>query len=350
MFIYFVISFLSIFFSLLYHFSRKKDKYAKLMLFLSFFVLFLFSAIRYGVYNDYLYTYVPEYNRISQGISASHYEPLFFLLNIFVYKVFDNVDWLFIITSFIFIYFIAKTLKENSVCIPLSIFLIIFGRMYFYSFDQIRQYIVIAIFLYNIKNIAEKNFKNFLFLTLISGFIHKLSFIYLPLYFLNKLNLSKKKYILILIIILLMSPIYVTLITMIAQYFYPDYFNYSSYITGTRINNSMVLIVLSAINIILSILYYKKINMDDYNKVLLNIQLVLLFIMIGTWNLFDSYRIVALLVYTSILLIPKIIISEKNKKIKLLLLIFIFVVYFVSGYTFLRNVSITYPYKTIFNK
>lgn len=350
MIVYFIISFLSIFFSLLYYFSKKKDKYAKLMLFFSFFILFIFSAIRYGVYNDYLYTYVPEYNKIAQGISTNHYEPLFYLLNVFVYKVFNNVDWVFFITSFAFIYFIAKAIKEESSCIPLSIFLMIFGRMYFYSFDQIRQYIAIAIFIYNIKNIANKNFKKYAFLTLIGGLIHKLSFIYFPLYFLNRLNLNKKKYILIIGIILITSPIYITIITSVAKYFYPDYFNYVSYINGIRMNNSIVLVILSIVNILLSIIYYKKVNTNNYNKILLNIQLVLLFMLIGTWNLFDSYRIVALFVYSSILLIPKVLECENNKKKKFLLFMLIFFIYLMSGYTFIRNVSKIYPYRTIFNK
>lgn len=351
MFAYFLVSFLSIFFSLLYDFSNKKDKYAKLMVFLSFLTLFLFSAIRYNVYNDYIYTYVPEYNKIATGTySTSHYEPLFYLLNLFVYKVFNNVDFLFFITSFLFIFFIAKALKEKSTCISLSIFLMIFGRMYFYSFDQIRQYIAIAIFIYNIKNIASKNFKKYSILTLVGGLIHKLSFIYFPLYFLNRLNLSKRKYILTIIIILVLSPLYITVVTLIAKYFYPNYFNYVSYINGTRMNNSIVLIILSLLNLLLSVIYYKKINTNNYNKILLNIQLVLLFIIIGTWNLFDSYRIVALFTYTSILLIPEIVKSENNKKNRFILLTLIFCIYIISGYTFIKNVSIVYPYRTIFNK
>ena len=177
---YFLVASISILFSLLYHLSDKKNMISQILLFCSFASLFVFSAIRYNVYTDYQYTYVREYYRIANGFTASHFEPLFYLLNKFVFVFFNNVDWLFIITSFIFILFVGKSLKNKSVCIPLSIFLLFGSRMYFYSFDQIRQYIAIAIFLYNIKNISERKFIPFVFWTIIGGLNHKLSFIYLP--------------------------------------------------------------------------------------------------------------------------------------------------------------------------
>lgn len=347
---YFFISFISIFFSLLYYLSDRKSRLSKLFLFLSFISLFIFSAIRYNVYTDYLYTYVPEYYHIAYGTSSSHYEILFYLLNLLVYYIFNNVDWLFIMTSLIFIIFTGKSIKENSTIIPLSIFLLIGGRMFFYSFDQIRQYIGVAIFLYNIKNIANKNWKKYFFWVIIAGLIHKLSFMYLPLYFLNKININRKKYIITMLIIIALSPIYISIINDLAVYFYSDYFNYGSFVNGTRINNSFVLIILSIINICVSIIYYNRLNSDKYYRILLYIQLVLLFIILGTWNLFDSYRIVAMFLYTSILLLPKTISVEKNIKIKYVLLIFIIGVYFVSGYSFIKNVSVIHPYTTIFNK
>ncbi len=94
----------------------------------------------------------------------------------------------------------------------------------------------------------------------------------------------------------------------------------------------------------------EKLKNDDYNRVLANIQLILVAIILGTWNLFDSYRIVTLFLYTSILLLPRIVNLEKNKKIKLLLIAIIVALHFVSGYTFLKNVSVRHPYMTIFEK
>ena len=162
MYPYFLITVISIFLALLYHLSNKKSRSANLLLFLSFTSLFIFSAIRYNVYTDYLYTYVPEYHKIAAGATNTHYEFLFYMFNLLIYHVFNNVDWLFIITSFIIMFFTGKALKEKSPIIPLSIFIMIGSRMYFYSFDQIRQYITIAIFLYNIKNIVNKS-ENILF-------------------------------------------------------------------------------------------------------------------------------------------------------------------------------------------
>ena len=351
MFPYLLVSTISIFFAYLYHISdkQKNKRLSNFVLFISFFTLFIFSALRYDVYNDYLYTYVPGYYDIINGIDT-HFELLFVLINKFVYYIFNNVDWLFIITSYIYIFFIGKTLKEKSLNIPFSIFLMLGGRMYFYSFEQIRQYIAIAIFLYNLKNIEQHKWKNYLILTIIGGLIHKLSFIFLPIYFVNHLNLDKKKYIIIMLVVIVFSPIYIKIFTNVARYFYGDYFNYMSLIKGERINNSFVVTLLAVINIILSLIYFDKVSLDSYYKNILYIQIVLLFILLGTYNLFDSYRIVSMFLYTSILLIPKIINTEKRRLVKVVLLIVIIGIYALSGYTFLKNVSSSHPYRTIFEK
>ena len=351
MFKYLIVSIISIFFAYLYQSSYKSKyhKFSNLMLFISLFTLFIFSAIRYDVFNDYLYTYVPGYYEIISGVDT-HFEPFFILLNKLVYYIFNNVDWIFIITSFIFIYFVGKTLKEKSSIISLSIFLMIGSRMYFYSFDQIRQYIGISIFLYNIKNIENGNFKMYFILTLISGLFHKLSFIYLPLYLVRYIKVNQKRYILYILLIILLSPIYTTIFTSIAKYFYPNYFNYGSLISGERMNNSVTIIAFVVMNVILSIIYFNKLKSEEYYRIILNIQLVLLFVTLGTWNLFDSYRIVSMLLYTLILFIPKIITLEKNNYKRILLLVVIIGINFISGYSFVRNASIAHPYKTIFEK
>ena len=187
-------------------------------------------------------------------------------------------------------------------------------------------------------------------MTIIGGLIHKLSFIFLPIYFVNHLNLDKKKYIIIMVVVIVFSPIYIKLFTNVARYFYGDYFNYMSLIKGERINNSFVVTLLAVINIILSIIYFGKVSLDSYYKNILYIQIVLLFILLGTYNLFDSYRIVSMFLYTSILLIPKIINTEKRRLVKVVLLIVIIGIYALSGYTFLKNVSSSHPYRTIFEK
>lgn len=351
MFPYIMMTFVSTFFGFLYYASDKKNnkRLANTMLFLSFSSLFIFSAIRYNVYNDYLYTYVPGYYKIINGLNT-HFEPLFILLNKFVYYVFNNVDWIFILTSLIFILFVGKTLKEKSTILPLSIFLFIGSRMYFYSFDQIRQYIGISIFLYNLKNIENGNFKKFLILTIVGGLFHKLSFIYLPLYFVRYIKLTQKKYIATIIIIILLAPIYAKVFNSVAMHFYPDYFNYGSLISGERINNSLTMIVFIVTNILFSLLYYTKLVSEPYYKIILNIQLVLLFVTLGTWNLFDSYRIVSMFLYTLILLIPKIISIEKNSFVKLVLLSIIVFLYCCSGWSFIKKTSKLHPYRTIFEK
>ena len=348
---YLIISVIAIFFAILSVRAKRigDKKTSKIFFVFSFLALFIFSAIRYNVWTDYLYTYVPEYYRISLGLE-SHYEPLFFLLNKFVYIVFNNVDWLFIITSFIVVFFTFLAISQKSVMIPLSVFLFLGSRMYFLSFDQIRQYITISIFLYNIKNIENDNFKQYFLLTIISILIHKTALLFIPVYFFNRLNLDRKKYIILSLLVFVMSPILNILCNYFAEIFYGQYFTYGSYIDGTRDNISVFMILAAVYTLVLSIVYYNKLKGEKYYKILMYIQLLLLYLIFGTLNLFDSYRIVSLFLYTSILLIPKIISVEKNEKNKIVLFLSIVILYSVSGIIFLRNASEKFPYTTIFER
>ena len=173
--------------------TGKLNKY-KFMYFCSFVILFVFSAIRYDVGFDYSYTYTKFYNQLVLGYNVTHFEPLFLLLNKFVYCVFDNVDFVFIISSFITVGLMFKTIKKQSSIIPLSVFLLIGSRFYFYSFTQVRQYIAIAIFIYSLQFIIEGKFFKYIIHILIASMFHKLALAYIPLYFVRNIRLTKKKY------------------------------------------------------------------------------------------------------------------------------------------------------------
>lgn len=345
MIIYFLVISTSIIFAILAEKNRKNKTYFYTCYFISFIILFLFSGLRYKVGYDYEYTYLPGYYSIKNGYE-SRFEILFVLLNKLVYYVFNNVDWLFILCSFITMRLVYKAIKQNSVDVGISIILLFSTRFYFYSFTQVRQYIAIAIFLYSIKYIIKKDFKKYLILILIAYGFHKTAIIYLPIYFVNKINLSRRKYILIALSSALLNPIIQKL-----YYFFGTYL-YSGYIEKSygEANSSIVMIATVLVLSIIAICYYNKLVKNDKGRILLNLQLVLMILTVTISNINESYRILGMFMYSSIFLIPECYkLATKNQKI-IIVTILLGMAVFASYLTLTYGEGTMLPYRTIFNK
>ena len=344
MFTYIIVILFAILLSSFY----KKDDNSKsiIFLFLSFLVLFLFSGLRYNIGYDYSYTYVRLYNYLAMGYEISHYEPLFLLLNKFVFLVFDNVDFVFLISSFLTIGIVYLAIKKQSSIVPLSIFLLIGSRFYFYSFTQVRQYIAIAIFLYAIKYIETKNIKKYMILIIIASLFHKLALAYIPIYFLSNIRLTKKKYITLSILSILVGGLFIPLYSNLATHFFADY----NFISINPDSISSVFIIIALFVWILTIFYYDNIKENNYNNIYIIMQLVLMFMIFSTYKITDSYRIVALFSYHTIFLIPNLIKSIKIKDMKFIVLFLIVLLYSFSAILYLKNDTSMIPYTSIFSK
>ncbi len=87
------------------------------------------------------------------------------------------------------IYFVTRKYTNNYTIV---IFIILY-KMFFYDFFvSMRQTITIAIFMFMIKDIEERNWKHYMVLWLLCYFCHAASMMLLPVYFIGKLKLNKK--------------------------------------------------------------------------------------------------------------------------------------------------------------
>lgn len=309
---------------------------------LSFLPLCLVSALRYGIAFDYFYTYVPEYYQIMFGHKV-HSEFGFVLLNKLVYLLFDNVDWLFVLTSVIFLVFVFKTIYSRSVNIPLSLFLLLGTRMYYSSFGQIRQYMVIAAFLFATKYIEEKKLLKYAAIIAASACIHTLALAYLPVYFFCRIKMSRKAYLLSAFAALSAYELIKSGYLFFAGYFYGGYITAKYGISNT----SSMMIVLTAIVFVLGVVYYKSLAQTVFNTVLLNLQWLAMIVAVTSVGLNESYRVLALFMYSSILLVPQIIKAETKKNRRAMLTVFIVLIFSFAAVYYIFTAGLL-PYRTIF--
>lgn len=197
----------------------------KICLLLSFLVLFIPAAIRYRIGIDYSYTYAPTFNWIRNGEYSSftgtliqYNEVGFTWLNKAVAHFTADAQWIFVVTAFISLILVYKSIKDQSVSIPLSVFMLILGSYYLASYNFIRQCIAVAMFAYSLKYIESKEPVKYFICAVIAVTMHTIAIVYIPFYFLQKLKISRKVYfwlpIAAIVVLLVASPLVIKVISL----------------------------------------------------------------------------------------------------------------------------------------
>lgn len=160
---------------LLWHIAR--DEYGRRVpLFLLGVVLVLFSAFRYNVGRDYS-IYMRAYTRY-YSYDSEHMEGVWnlfkALLNFFE---FEFPMWTFLV-AIIFIVIVFRAFRQQSYNLALALFVFIFMyRLYFESFNMVRQTMAEAVCLFVIPYLQKKRYIPALFLLIGALLIHKSAFI-----------------------------------------------------------------------------------------------------------------------------------------------------------------------------
>ena len=142
-------------------------------------------GIRYGVGVDY-FNYVEIYEFWNTGsYSEERFELFPSLIFSFCDKFLLSPVFIFVVFSFLDIYFIYLAFKERKIVLAYSILMFIFLGVGIWSFmNTIRQGVAICIFLYSLLFICNKKFIYYCIFTLCAFFFHRSALILLPLYFL----------------------------------------------------------------------------------------------------------------------------------------------------------------------
>lgn len=161
------------------------------------FILIFIAGFRYGVGRDYQY-YMEVYESIPDGVYIGVNEPGYILFVDIIKKLKGTQQLVFLLFSVFTVILNFYFIKKYSNIIYLSILIYIcLGPLYLSSFNQVRQYLAIGIFLYSIKFIIDKKLLKYIMLLLFSSFfVHFTTILLIPLYFfLNKQVRVKYKFI-----------------------------------------------------------------------------------------------------------------------------------------------------------
>ena len=170
------------------------------LLTISALIAIYFSAFRNGLGTDYKEYLAKLQTSVDLDIE-SNIEPLFRIIGNIVIDTNLSPIFFFAICSIVTVYFIWNYLdnKNNKFAgLSIIIFLSLPG-LYFNTFNVVRQYFSVAIFLYSLKYIQSKQVLFYLLCIAIASMMHTSAIILIPLYFALNKQFSIKVYILFII-------------------------------------------------------------------------------------------------------------------------------------------------------
>lgn len=325
--------------------ENQQKKY--ICIILAFLILFSVMGFRYGVGQDYFYTYKPVFEYILQNGEYSNIEFGYVILNKIVQLFTNDYAGIFLVTSFLFVYFIYKAILEQSSNIALSIFILIAGCFYFYAMNVVRQSIAIAIFIYSLKYIENKKFWKYMICIIFASMLHNIALIFIPVYFIANKKMNFKFFAILAIGVVITMPVFIKIINIIFEGT-----KYGNYITGyyATSENSMISPLINLILLVVCFLLSKKQDNDQRLNMYKNIHAIGVFTSIYIGAIPLASRIFVNFYHIGILSIPYLISKFKNKKtreILYILCICVFIFYFTYSVG-IKNGNKVLPYNTIF--
>lgn len=152
------------------------------------FVLFYFSAFRFGIGTDY-FNYVDLFNAYKDARTYNvNLEPGFWGLFKVIGYFTDKPEWFFIVTAGAFLFFSYISLDEKYKALH---FVLLFLIFYLPSFSLVRQFFAISIFFVALKYVRDSQFKRGLLICLIAPLFHYSSLLYVPLLLISRLSINK---------------------------------------------------------------------------------------------------------------------------------------------------------------
>lgn len=156
-----------------------------------FLVLFLISAFRFGIGNDYW-----QYTQTAHEVYVGGYVVTEVGFNWLVKLVYllsggEYYEFVFAIFAFATLFFFLKSFTEQSVSFSQSFFLFMALGLYFQTFNTVRYYLALSIALFSMRYVLEKDWLKFVFWVGIAALFHKSVLLVIPAYWIASFDWKK---------------------------------------------------------------------------------------------------------------------------------------------------------------
>ncbi len=284
-----------------------------------FVILFALSALRLDVGNDYKTYAVTCHEVWVNGYVVT--EPGFNLLVkiLYILSGWENYLLVFAVFAFATIFLYMKIAYEQSDSFALTFFLFMSLGMYFRTFNTVRYYFVLAVAVYALRYVVNKQYIRFVLLICAAAFFHKSVLVVIPIY-LAALYVNKRWHYIALGAAGVTFLLAKDLVMKIALILYPSYEN-TSYINQAGILSGWISNASSIgrclLVLVLCCVFYKeaiaghKENRLYFNLNIFSIMLYVFGVYLPLLSRFTYYMMVP-----HILLVPGVLSHIENEKVK----------------------------------
>lgn len=320
----------------------KSNRLAKWMLISALIIPALIAGFRYNVGVDYE-NYVNLYHNITQryygmtdAILNSRFEPGWIVINYIVKYIFNDVQYVFVISAFLTWLFAFKAIYDNRIRISVGVaVLILLCTLYGVSFNIVRQVLAASVIMLAIKPMIDRKPLKFILTVLFASTFHLTAIIFLPAYwvinsrfrygnFLKRITMP----LLFLGLVIFVQPVFSTLTSF---ELFSTYSRYNLNFSGFYIRDVLLRIPI----IILMLISARKLKAQDNPMH----KLIVLFIMGTILTTLASYapyinRISMFFDVTQVFIVSAIIKAQTDKYVKLLYTYIIFI-YYIAYFSYL---------------
>lgn len=313
-------------------------------------ILFLLSALRGEVGNDYKTYAITCHEVWVNGYVVT--EPGFNYLVKIIYTLMGHENYIAVFAVFAFatVALFLKVFHEDSDSFFWSMFLFMTLGLYFRTFTTVRYYFILSVALFSIRYVVQKKYFKFIVLIAAAAFFHKSVLVVIPLYLIAFYLKKKWQYAIVFagsLAVLLAKDF----VMWVALKLYPSYEN-TSYLAGEGgILSNIPNIARCMLVLILCLCFYKEaIKDNDRNRFYFNLNIMAILLYVCGYYLPLLSRFSYYLMVPHILLVPGIITKipgAKKKKIVTMVTIVIGIVYYLYFLKTASNEAVrVLPYKT----
>lgn len=291
------------------------DFYNKIWLAGIFAILFLCSAFRFGIGNDY-----SQYVQTAHEAYVGGYVVTEIGFNCFVKLVYtlfgcECYELIFAVFAAVTIWIFIKALYEQSTNFFLAFFFFMTFGLYFQTFNTMRYYLALAITLFSMRYVLKKDWIKFTAVILFAALFHKSVLLVIPVYAICSF-FWKKWQILAIMAISVLCWFCSDFLLEIALKLYPSYQN-TVYLDGSEISKVSIIkcVMILGLYIALCYRYKEKFSSDRELRFYAQLNILSLIVCIFFTFLPVVTRISYYFSISQILMLPRLLTKIPDKRI-----------------------------------
>lgn len=279
-----------------------------------FVILFLCSALRFGIGNDYRQYTQTAHEAFVGGYVVTEVSFNWLVKILYTLSGGEYYELVFAVFAFATLVIFLKAFYEQSDDFAITFFLFMMLGLYFQTYNTVRYYLALAIALYSMRYVLNKDFIKFVFWILVASLFHKSVLLTIPVYWIA--SYVWKKWMIVAGLVASAGCFLAKgVILKIALLFYPSYENTVFLEGGT----SPVSIIRGVLVLGLYVWYRKRYLTETEDRELcFYVQLNLLSVV--TCVFFSFLPVVTRIAYyfsiAQLLMIPKIVHGIKEEKMR----------------------------------